>query len=269
MNDKIVCANCYVRLKPNLNYRGSNNSELAAPIAQKQRGVSGFGVASLALGIISIPIAWIPILGLLSIPTTLIGGALGLVGIIVSVVGKRSSLSLSIVGIIVCALGLVLALSSTGAVIVAPAMSRAAAANAAVPPSLPATPPAPVTSVQPSAPSWTPLNQTASIGDISVKINSVLVGKVPIAHLGETTQSKDDLLIIKLTLNNLSSTKKTSFRTWNGKDFNLGSPDFAILQDDLGNSYKRIDFGFGSKIVGVQEETRTCFKTLSNINSRD
>ena len=50
----------------------------------------------------------------------------------------------------------------------------------------------------------------------------------------------------------MSGSKKADYNTWAGAEFSL-SRDYGTLEDDVGNSYKRITFGYSSKPVGRKE----------------
>ncbi len=82
--------------------------------AQRPMGVSGFGVASLVLGIVAAVVCWMPLLGMAAIPIAAIGGLLGVVGFLVSAVGRRSSVGLPIAGLFTCALAFGISVFVTG-----------------------------------------------------------------------------------------------------------------------------------------------------------
>lgn len=93
-----------------------------------------------------------------------------------------------------------------------------------------------------------------SIGDV-IDVNGVLLkiieahtGKVPLKDFREReTASADDLLWVKVSLFNTSDTKKSNYESW-AKQFSFLN-DHASTTDDLGNSYKRINFEFTTKVV--------------------
>ncbi len=90
-------------------------------------------------------------------------------------------------------------------------------------------------------------------GDVEFRVIGVHRGKVPLRDwLGDRTTSKDELLVIEIQVSNLSQTKKLEYRSWMGEDFAFDR-DFATLQDNFGNHYKRISFGIGTKVVGQAE----------------
>ena len=65
---------------------------------QMLRRGSSLGVASLVLGTISFAICWVPLLGMLGLPLSGLGFVLGLIGILVALVRKGSSIGYPIAG---------------------------------------------------------------------------------------------------------------------------------------------------------------------------
>ena len=55
------------------------------------KGASGFGIASLVIAIVAVLFCWVPLVGILAIPLALIAGLLAVIGIIVSLVGRKSA----------------------------------------------------------------------------------------------------------------------------------------------------------------------------------
>lgn len=78
-----------------------------------QRSRSGLGIAALILGIVGILIAWIPFLGLLTIPLAGLGSLLGLIGLILSLSNNETGIGLPISGVAVCALSILIAVICT------------------------------------------------------------------------------------------------------------------------------------------------------------
>ncbi len=100
---------------------------------------------------------------------------------------------------------------------------------------------------------WNLLFEPVRQGDVEFRVNGVLRSQVPMRDLlGDLTVSKDELLLIVIQVRNLSQTKKLEYRSWMGEDFAF-ERDFATLQDNFGNHYKRITFGIGTKVVGQAE----------------
>jgi hypothetical protein len=67
------------------------------------KGMSILGLLALVLGVVAIPVAIIPCLGIITLPVSGLGALLGLLGIVVSVSGKKSGLALPLIGFILSA----------------------------------------------------------------------------------------------------------------------------------------------------------------------
>lgn len=89
-------------------------------------------------------------------------------------------------------------------------------------------------------PRWAELSAALQIGDARVSLVSAAIGKVPLEGLFEEGQSSEDLLMIRLTIENLSATRKLDFRGFSPEFAGL---DFAQLTDNHENWYRRVGFG--------------------------
>ena len=87
--------------------------------------------------------------------------------------------------------------------------------------------------------------ESASLGTVRVSVQSALVDHVTFESFGSGS-SKDKLLMVKLEITNTSDSKKINYRGWAGNAFTTDSR----LTDDIGNNYKSITFGLGSRING-------------------
>ncbi|MGH8246416.1 MAG: hypothetical protein ACREUU_08280 [Gammaproteobacteria bacterium] len=106
-------------------------------------------------------------------------------------------------------------------------------------------------SSEPTAPvvQWHPHDQPLAVADVVVRIVEVNLNRVPLTNLGRESASEDPLLWLRVRVENQSSTKKIEFARWNTVTaFN----EIATLEDDLGNHYKRVNFGFGSRVAGLE-----------------
>lgn len=111
----------------------------------------------------------------------------------------------------------------------------------------------------------TPVKQ----GDVQIqvaraKVDYVLVND-PTSMSDEPARSNDPQLIITIELRNLSITRKLDYRTWAGRSISF-ERDFATLEDNFGNSYKRVNFGFMSTPV-ARTESSSIFpkKTITDV----
>ena len=227
------------------------------------KATSGFGIAALVLGILACLTCWIPFVGMLSIPISVLGILFGVIGFLISAVGRRSGIGMPVAGTVVCIVAIMIAVASTGGTTAAitevarEADRKAKATNqeavlspgAATKPSHTAT--AKPAAKEPEQEAWASARNPVRQGDVELRIVRALIGRIRLrAGFDDSeTRSKDDLFKIELELRNLSKSKKIEYQSWLGRDFAFGR-DYATLKDNFGNGYKRIDFGFGTKIIG-------------------
>ena len=240
-----------------------NNILVAVP-----KRSSGLGIAALVLGIIACVFCWMPIVGLLCVPGALLGLVLGVVGLIKALVSKKTSVGMPVAGVVVCVVALiVVSIVSAATVAVGEAMSQAMTETtlptpqtASEAPALKTTPASAQKSAPAAAPveTWTPASRSMKVGDITVSIVSVEVGKVPLLDMfGDEGRSAEALLMITVSIRNNSETKKIEYQTWNGRSFEFGN-DFAVLRDENENLYKRISFG-SSKMKGAVKDVASLY----------
>lgn len=79
-----------------------------------KKTTNGFGIAALVFGIVACLGCWIPFCGLSIIPLALLGGFFGLIGLIISAAGSKSSVQLPIAGIIISGVAVVISVWATG-----------------------------------------------------------------------------------------------------------------------------------------------------------
>jgi hypothetical protein len=110
---------------------------------------------------------------------------------------------------------------------------------------------------------WASPDKAVRLGDLQVQVDGVARGKVDLKDVFRGAgQSKDELLVIKLTLTNMNPNKKVEYRSWSGADFSVGR-DYATLKDNFGNGYKRITFGLGAGPVGGVERNESIYPNKS------
>lgn len=96
-----------------------------------------------------------------------------------------------------------------------------------------ATDPAPV--------EWYPSTSVVKMDDVSIRVKFARVGAVEIRGFGDSRHSAESQLMIGLEVENLSDSKKIDYRSM-GENVFVG-PASARMADDIGNKYRRIDFG--------------------------
>jgi len=261
-------------------------------IEQPSKASHSLGIAAVILGILAFLICWIPLVGLLGLPLSGLGLLLGIGGIVLAALRKGSGLGFPIAGTAICALAMILsisvtyifgkAISATGDAI-AKAHDEARAANQkVVDPDDDEKPrgnqdardkqadkkadvdggkPAPA-----AKDDWADAGNAVEQGEIRVRVDSAKVDFVTLRGIGrDEGQSKDKLLQVSLTIENLGDSKKVEYHGWAGRDFDIGNTA-GHLHDDLDNSYKRIGFGFANKVVGqIQSESLYPGKSVTDL----
>jgi hypothetical protein len=71
-----------------------------------------------------------------------------------------------------------------------------------------------------------------------------------VSFLGEDAASANPHLMIWLAVQNTTENKKLEFDSWAAEDFDFLEGDNPTLQDDVGNTYKRISFD--NEIRGIE-----------------
>lgn len=247
------------------------------------RAAHSLGIAALVIGVLSFFVCWIPFLG---IAVSGLGLLVGPGGLVLAIVRRGSGVGFSIAGSSLSALSLIICLVWTAALTSAfkavdDAVDKRSRTNQNVvlgadgdkaspqnrgdaPQPSPDKAPRPSTK---SEPQWADASKAAvRQGDLQVRIAEVKIGEVPLKTITGTSRSEDNLLIIKLELLNTNPTKKVDYRSWSGKDFSFDR-DYATIEDNFGNSYKRISFGLGSYPVGAIEGSESIYpnKSVSDV----
>jgi hypothetical protein len=238
---------------------------------------NSLAIAALVLGIIAALICWIPLLGLLAIPVALLGALLGVIGLILALIGRRSGLSSSIVGTAISLGSIVLAVVITGKATqsISEAFEKARKEQMAV--AKPVADSGQQNAVNSetkasdaddkersaaqknqAAPTsktseeWVIAPTPAKLGDVIVKVRTLEIDRVPLKGIGGEGESKEPLLMVTLEITNTNANRKIDYKTWAGRSVSF-ERDFATLEDNNGNSYKRISFGFSEQPIGRYE----------------
>ena len=102
------------------------------------------------------------------------------------------------------------------------------------------------------------IGQPVAIGDATVTVVSSEIGLVPLKSLGgDSDISVKPALMIKLALVNTSATRILNYHPYAPPQF--GRSHGATLEDDLGNVYRPIGFGFETKIVGQVRHSKDLY----------
>ncbi len=269
--------------------QGHSPASPTVNILPPRRG-SSLGISALVLGILAFLLCWVPLLGAVTLPVSALGALLGAIGIVISLTRKGAGIGFPIAGTAVSVLALVIAFTMTSAMVAGiraatDAMTEAYDEHNVTNQELvdqrtgtrqDDTGDVDVgdetsmrTRVAPSETEWAMADSPVKQGDVQfqvarAKVDYVLVSD-PMSMSDEPSRSNNPQLLIAITLTNLSVTKKLDYRTWAGRSMSF-ERDFATLEDNFGNTYKRVNFGFTSTPVG-RTESSSIFpnKTITDV----
>ncbi len=230
---------------------------------------SSLGVVSLILGIVALLFCWVPILGLLSLPLSILGVLLAGIGLLVALTRRGAGIGWPIGGGVVSGLALVVALIQVvfigGAIEAIDQTAEAinqdievanqtrqeiVLADGSTESSDSGQADEAHQVAQSDGHQWASAQNAVRQDDIQLRITDVYLGKVPLVsgYDDQETTSENDLLSIGVELVNLSESKKIEYRSWQVRDISFAR-DYATLRDNFGNNYKRITFGYSAEIV--------------------
>jgi hypothetical protein len=224
------------------------------------RVAAGLGLASLLLGVLSLPLAWLPQFGQLGLIISACGLFLAVVAVLIALVRRGSSLAFSIGGLAVCGVALGLAVAQTLGVRILVGGQEPVAVQLPIPIDLPGiTPPVEIPAERPGAsaaesiPVYDAGKGPITIGDVRIQVGWVVVNHVNYEEILEKARSQEKYLGIQVRIENGGMTRKIDYKGWASLVNVFGG---ATLTDNVGNSYNRKNFGLGTQIVGqVQEAT--------------
>ncbi|RMF95397.1 MAG: hypothetical protein D6741_11745 [Planctomycetota bacterium] len=243
-------------------------------------GSNSFAIAGFVLGCIALVFVCVPFI---SIPVMVLGFILAIVGLIVGI-QHNSGLGFAIAALVingVVAIPLFLfgmAIGTAGIFGAADAVREAAehaeerdsgngssaddAENGApqaptppvVPPQASSPPVGSPTGTKDSRTSGAlPWREPFQMGNARLEIVSARIGPVELKGVMVDRYTTDkDYLEIRIRVTNTSTTKRLSFRSWQGRDLAVFD-SFASLRDEYDNVLRRIDFGLGTDPVGYVE----------------
>jgi hypothetical protein len=226
------------------------------------RIAAGLGLASLLIGVLSLPLAWVPQVGQLGLAISGFGLFLGLVATVLALVRGGYGLSFSVGGLAVCSLALGLGVvQALGIRILMKGNQEQGLAEQLGKLELPVNnPPVEKAPDKPAAPAveQLPLHDASkgpiAFGDVRIQVGWVVVSFVKYQDVLEQAQSPDKYLGIQIRIQNVSTVRKVEYGGWAALRLSLSSS--ATLTDDLGNTYKLKNFGLLCPIVGqIQEPT--------------
>jgi len=93
------------------------------------KGNSGLGIAALVMGIAACLVCWIPFIGMVAFPLGVVGGLLALIGFVMALFSRTTSIGMPLSGGIVCLVAIGIAAVVTGGTTAAVAAGTAAAVD--------------------------------------------------------------------------------------------------------------------------------------------
>ncbi len=103
-------------------------------------------------------------------------------------------------------------------------------------------------------PEWTPADHPLVLGDVRIRIISVIAGLVPLEGIGGATgTSQEPALRIQVEVTNQSQSRKIDYETLVGPSMGF-KKHCAQLQDNFGNDYNRISYGFSTNAAGQTKQ---------------
>ena len=222
---------------------------------------NSLGIASLVVAIMSYFMCWLPGIGLIISGLAVL---LGLGGLFMALKRKGTGVGYSIAGVVLAAMSLIITFVWSSAVFQAVDKVANASNKANANIAKPVNENIDVQNQEPKKQNLPPNEQAkknegqnnlidaskefAKFHNIEVKIKSVNIDFVTGKSFRDFT-SKEKLLKIVLSVNNLNPNKKVDFDGWGDNDLSL-SENMPSLNDNFGNSYKTIGFGLSSKVDG-------------------
>jgi hypothetical protein len=214
----------------------------------------GLGLAALLVGVMALPLAWVPGVGPLGMAVAGGGVLLGVVGVIMAGLHRGEGLAFPIAGWAVSCVALGVGLAQHFGVFTPHVEPTNPPVVAVVEPSKP--PPEPAKPAEePAAPAkelpWFDISRNPyQVDDVRLRLGHVIVGRVQ-QVLIERSETPDDCLGVQLRIENIGKTRKIDYRGWA-----TSAASSIRLHDNFGNPYRRREPDLLSTFVGqVREPT--------------
>lgn len=213
---------------------------------------SGFGITSFNFGLLAILVCWIPFIGVISIPLSIIAIILGSIGIVLSIKLKKTNKGFAITGSSLAVAAIIITVITTSKATNSIKDSINSLFDSSINSNVTET-------LDSDLDETEKIEWQSALNDIihekvKIDITSCVIGKVPLKGLfGDNKISKNNLLMIKLSVTNLNKNNKLNYTSWSGGDFSL-SEDTATLRDNFNNIYRPVNFGYSTNIVGRTDD---------------
>jgi hypothetical protein len=207
----------------------------------ENRPGAGLAMVSLVLGLVALGFAWVPCLGLLSLPVSAIGLLLGIAAFFFAFGSRPRKLGLPLGGAVVNLAAIAVAVlvmywlnwlfqprqqPSSPSVFVPPVVNQG-------PNFQPTTKGTEVKQPDKSGPPIKPKTEI-SLGEISIRVNSATVDTI------QLPAGSRKVLLLALQVKNISKSTTVYYRTWNDQG---PSSSLAVLKDSAGQTYRPLPKG--------------------------
>lgn len=261
----IHCGKCEADITvPQPTPRSMSSDDRTFTVAISPRG-SSLGIGGLVLGVLALPLCFIPFICMIAVPLSAFGLLLAAIGFIVALIRKGAGVGYPLAGAAVSAVALTISVAMTqatgkainvlsggdtspGQETVHPSGERGIAQGGEREPRADAHAERSIV--------WTPADRSAQRRDVEIRIVSCRVGQVTLtrgsATLDETlgtSQSVEAILAVTVEITNSSDTRKVEYLSWRGREV-IFARDYASICDNFGNKYRRVGFGLVDRPAG-------------------
>lgn len=222
---------------------------------QSEPKTSSLAKASLFMGIAAFVIAWIPFVGMITMPLSIIGLIMATISVVFIALKKSSGAGYAISGLVVCGIALYIA---SAWVYAASEIGEAIEGSDGKSQKVVSSKGDEIKVVEEI---WADASEAVQLENIQVKVISTQIGNVPIKTIGGRSESEDNALMIELEIKNVSETSKANYNSWLG-----GIAKRAGVKDNFDNVYRPIDYGFGNTVAGsVKSDSIYPGKSITDI----
>lgn len=202
---------------------GNDEPRAGQPLGDSSAAAHSLGIGAMVLGVVSLPLSLIPCVGMISLPLSGIGLAVGVVGLAVSAMRGGRGIGFPIAGSAICGLAVLVGIHWVVAARNFSEAMREIDAKEKAKASTPSQQPAPLgagkaDAAKAKAFDWATVTDVATVGDLRVSISSA-----GIFHSPPTPPN----MTLSIKIENLSGAKLIRVESW----------DDVSLEDEHENSY--------------------------------
>jgi phage FluMu protein Com len=216
---------------------------------------SKLGVVALVLGILALMWAWVPAVGMVTLPVSLIGLVLAIAGLFAARIGQQAGIGIPLAAVFVCGIAIFVPFISWNIY----SATRNAQSKSA--PVVHYEPPPPVPTKPPSLLDDVPkerfkLGERIPAGPVEIQVVSASVTRPQIKSKlnDEITTADRPALVVKVAVHGRAGAEtKAPFRTWNGAVFGIGAKPARVIDEENKQAYACIEYGIMNTLVGAAE----------------